>query len=51
MHIFSEGVDADVVEKRLSAMRVDAEKVGLSAGGLEAFDRIQEALRDLLARM
>lgn len=51
LKIFSEGVDAGRVENRLKAMRTDAEKAGLSPDGLEAFDRIQSALRDLIAKI
>jgi hypothetical protein len=49
LRIFAEGVQADVIERKLAAMRVEAESIGLSADGLEAFDRIQEGLRDLIA--
>lgn len=51
LRIFSEGVDAARVENRIKAMRVDAEKAGLSPDGLEAFDRVQGALRDLIAKL
>jgi hypothetical protein len=48
---FSEGVDAKKVDKRLSAMRAEVEKAGLTADGLEAFDRIQDGLRDLISKI
>jgi len=51
LRIFSEGVTADTVERRLKLMRSDAEKAGLSVDGLDAFDRIEEALRDLVGRL
>lgn len=51
LKIFSEGVDANKVERKLKSMRDDAEKAGLTADGLEAFDRVQDALRDLVARL
>lgn len=51
LKIFSEGVSADTVERRLKTMRKEAEKAGLSVDGLEAFDRIQEGLRDLLSKL
>ncbi|PLT16264.1 hypothetical protein CXP34_19115 [Ralstonia mannitolilytica] len=50
LRIFSEGVEAEKVEKKLKAMREEAERAGLSVDGLEAFDRVQGGLRDLLAR-
>lgn len=51
LRIFAEGVEATTVERRLKAMRADAEKAGLSPDGLDAFDRIQEALRDLITKV
>lgn len=51
LKIFSEGVSADTVERRLKTMRKEAEKAGLSVDGLEAFDRVQEALRDLISKL
>lgn len=50
LEIFAEGVDADKVERRLKAIRAAAEKDGLGSEKLEAFDRIQEALSDLMAK-
>lgn len=50
LRIFAEGVEADVIERKLKAMRVEAETAGLTSDGLDAFDRIQEGLRDLLSR-
>lgn len=50
LHIFAEGVEADVVERKLRTMRADAERAGLTIDGLEAFDRVQDGLRDLLAK-
>lgn len=51
LRIFAEGVEGDKVERKLKAMRTEAEKAGLSVDGLEAFDRIQDALRDLVVRL
>jgi hypothetical protein len=51
LKIFSEGVDAKVVERRLKTMRNEAEKPGLTSDGLEAFDRIEQGLRDLLSKI
>jgi hypothetical protein len=51
LRIFAEGVEADKVERKLKAMRTEAEKAGLSPNGLEAFDRVQDALRDLVAKL
>lgn len=48
LKIFAEGVDADVIEKKLKAIRSEAEKGGLTSDGLDAFDRVQNGLRDLL---
>lgn len=50
LRIFAEGVEADVVERKLKAMRVEAEKAGLTVDGLDAFDRVQDGLRDLLSK-
>lgn len=50
LRIFAEGVESDVVERRLKTMRDEAEKAGLTADGLDAFDKIQDGLRDLLTR-
>lgn len=50
LRIFAEGVEANVVERKLAAMRVEAEKAGLAAGGLDAFDKIQEGLSELLSK-
>lgn len=50
LRIFAEGVEGDVVERKLRSMRVEAENAGLTVDGLEAFDRIQDGLRDLLSR-
>lgn len=50
LRIFAEGVESDVVERKLKAMRTEAEAAGLASDGLEAFDRVQDGLRDLLAR-
>ena len=51
LRIFAEGVEADKVERKLKAMRSEAEKAGLTPNGLEAFDRVQDALRDLVAKL
>mgnify|MGYP000872342738 CR=1 FL=1 len=50
LRIFAEGVEGDVVERKLRAMRAEAESAGLTADGLEAFDRIQDGLRDLISK-
>jgi hypothetical protein len=50
LRIFSEGVEANVIEKKLKGMREEAEKLGLTVDGLESFDRIQEGLRDLISK-
>jgi hypothetical protein len=50
LRIFAEGVEGNVIERKLRAMRVEAEKAGLTADGLDAFDRIQEGLRELLTK-
>lgn len=50
LRIFAEGVSDDVIERKLKAMRGEAEKAGLTADGLEAFDRVQDGLRDLLSK-
>jgi hypothetical protein len=50
LKIFSEGVDAAAVDRTIKALRTDAQKAGLEADGLEAFDRVQDALRDLVIR-
>jgi hypothetical protein len=50
LRIFAEGVEEDVVERKLTAMRTDAEKAGLTVEGMEAFDRVQDGLRDLLSK-
>lgn len=51
LRIFAEGVEGDVVERKLRAMRAEAERAGLSVDGLDAFDRVQDGLRDLLAKI
>ncbi len=48
LHIFSEGASADEIERRLSRMRADAEAHGLSPDGLDALERVQDGLRDLI---
>lgn len=50
LRIFAEGVEGDEIERKLRAMRAEAEKAGLTTTGLEAFDRIQDGLRDLLSK-
>lgn len=50
LRIFAEGVESDIVERKLKTMRGEAEKAGLTVDGLDAFDRIQDGLRDLLAK-
>lgn len=50
LRIFAEGVEGDVIERKLKKMRAEAEEAGLTADGLEAFDRIQDGLRDLLSK-
>jgi hypothetical protein len=50
LRIFAEGVEGDVVERKLKAMRTEAERAGLTVDGLEAFDRVQDGLRDLLSK-
>jgi hypothetical protein len=50
LRIFAEGVEGDEIERKLRAMRTEAESAGLTADGLEAFDRIQDGLRDLLSK-
>lgn len=49
LRIFAEGVEGDVIERKLKNMREEVEKAGLSPDGLEAFEQIQEGLRKLLA--
>jgi len=51
LRIFSEGAEANTIERKLATMRNDAEAAGLTANGLEAFDRIQDGLRDLLSKL
>lgn len=51
LRIFSEGAEANAIERKLATMRTDAEAAGLTANGLEAFDRIQDGLRDLLSKL
>jgi len=50
LRIFAEGVNADAIERKLKTMRADAENEGLTANGLEALDRIQEGLLDLITK-
>lgn len=50
LRIFAEGVETSIVERKLALMRDEAEKAGLTASGLDAFDKIQEGLRDLLSK-
>lgn len=50
LNIFSEGVSADQVDRKLATMRKEAEKLGLAPEGLEALDRVQDGLRDLIER-
>lgn len=49
LYIFSEGASADEIERRLKRMRTEAEDRGLSPDGLEALDRVQDGLRDLIS--
>lgn len=50
LRIFSEGAESDKIEKKLGSMREEAERSGLTLDALEAFDRVQDGLRDLIAR-
>ena len=50
LHIFSEGASATDIERRLKRMRDDAEAAGLAPSGLEALDRIQDGLRELIEK-
>lgn len=46
--IFAEGVSADAVARKIEVIRAEAEKAELSADGVSAFDRVQDALLDLI---
>ena len=50
LRIFAEGVETSLVERKLASMRDEAERAGLTASSLNAFDKIQEGLRDLLSK-
>jgi len=50
LRIFAEGVDGDVVERKLKTIRRQAEAAGVTPVGLDAFDRILEGLRDLVSK-
>ncbi|MFL9828059.1 hypothetical protein [Rhodoplanes sp. SY1] len=50
LKIFAEGASGDDIERKLRTIRAQAEEAGLTATGMEAFDRIQEALRELISR-
>lgn len=50
LQIFAEGVAADAIEQKLTSMRKEAEKLGLTINGLDAFDRIQQGLHDLISK-
>jgi hypothetical protein len=51
LKIFAEGVSANEIEGKLASMRQEAEKANLSPSGLDAFDRIQEGLKDLISKV
>lgn len=51
LSIFSEGVSADAVDRKLAVIRTEAENAGLISSGLDAFDRLQTALRDLVTKI
>lgn len=46
--IFAEGVSAEAVARKIETIRGDADKANLSPEGSHAFDRIQDALLDLI---
>ncbi len=46
--IFAEGVSADAVARKIEIIRAEAEKAKLSTEGISAFDRVQDALLDLI---
>jgi len=48
LKIFSEGVPDETVIKRLSVMRSEAEKAGLTPEGTDALERIQDGIMDLI---
>ena len=50
LRIFAEGAEADAIEKKLISMRKEAEKMGLTVDGLEAFDRVQQGLHELISK-
>lgn len=50
LRIFAEGVESNVVERKLRNMRTEAENAGLTIDGLESFDKIQEGLLELLSK-
>lgn len=51
LRIFSEGITADAVERKLKAVRKEAENEGLSTDALEAFDRIQSGILELIRKI
>lgn len=50
LEIFSEGANAEQIDRKLVRMRADAESLGLTQDGLEAIDRIQDGLRELIEK-
>lgn len=50
LHIFAEGATGAAIEKKLKAIRSAAEREGLTQERMDAFDRIQEALLELVSK-
>lgn len=50
LHIFAEGAKASTIENRLKKMRKAAEDGGLSPDGLDALDKVQDGLLELISK-
>jgi hypothetical protein len=51
LEIFAEGITGPAVEKKIELLRAAAEKAGLTATEPNAFDKIEEGLRELFAKL
>ncbi|RUV36289.1 hypothetical protein [Mesorhizobium sp. M7A.F.Ca.MR.148.00.0.0] len=51
LKIFAEGVGPEAIDTKLKKMRKEAEEAELTSEGLEAFDRIQDGLRELISKL
>jgi hypothetical protein len=51
LKIFAEGITGGEIERKIARLRADADKAGLTKTAPNAFDKIEDALRELFAKL